>query len=271
MTQDTDMVLGVLHALEGVVELKGGEVLLTFQANEKEANEEDDEPELFKFAEKFDQQTRGQESERIEALVGAMAWIRQTGGSTMESMVNAFRQGTADVGGRDVRAPETSSMLFAVATIIEILLAKANVSNVSRLAVLGSIVARELNRQNERTRVFNEAVDEFRDGGNGYGSAPWYQDGEKTEKHQKAGGVVSRWGGPLQAELEAGLVRDLEKCKKAENESETKTEKRRDAYLDARQAWRDADEEWRRDRALRIWTSNELELVRGKRRRTTAR
>jgi hypothetical protein len=261
------MVLGVLHALEGVVEMKGGEVLLTFQANEKEANEED-EPELFEFAEKFDQQTRGQESERIEALVGAMAWIRQTGGSTMESMVNAFRQGTADVGGRDVRAPETSSMLFAVATIIEILLAKANVGDVSRLAVLGSVVARELNRQNECTRVFNEAVDEFRDGGNGYGSAPWYQDEEQAEKHQKSVGVVPRWAG---RELEAGLVRDLEKCKKAENESETKSEKRRDEYLDARQAWRDADEEWRHNKALRVWTSNELELVRRKRRRTTAR
>ena len=148
MTKDTDMVLGVLHALEGVVEMKGGEVLLTFQANEKEANEEDDEPELFKFAEKFDQQTRGQESERIEALVGAMAWIRRTGGSTMESMVNAFRQGTADVGGRDIRAPETSSMLFAVATIIEILLAKANVGDVSRLAVLGSVVASYLATNN---------------------------------------------------------------------------------------------------------------------------
>jgi hypothetical protein len=123
--------------------MKSGEVLLSFQASCKEANEEDNEPELFEFAEKFDEQTLGQESERIEALVGAMAWIRQTGGSTMESMVDAFRQGTADVGGRDVRAPEASSMNLFGATIIEILLAKANVGNVSLYVLLWVWVPRQ--------------------------------------------------------------------------------------------------------------------------------
>ena len=54
-------------------------------------------------------------------------------------------------GGRDGVEMETAPMAFVVATLLEVILAKANLSDVSCLAVLGRVVARELNKEKWRT------------------------------------------------------------------------------------------------------------------------
>ena len=116
-------------------------------------------------------------------------------------------------GGRDGVEMETAPMVFAVATLLEVILAKANLSDVSCLAVLGRVVARELNKEKWRTcltsrsATFSAAVAKLLDEGCGFGNDDWFENGEAEARAQEDADVVPNF---CSGNVEKGLALELE-------------------------------------------------------------
>ena len=81
---------------------------------------------------------------RVSTISICTSELNQCGGSTAGTMMGTINQGVADLIGLDGDALETVEMVYAVATLMEALLTKANLSEISRMAVLGRIVMREV-------------------------------------------------------------------------------------------------------------------------------
>lgn len=274
LTRDPSLILQVLHTAGGVVKCNNNGVAIRFEekGDAKEQNEGD--RDWFRLQNHF-KEAEGCPQRLEAALENAMEWTRLVGGSTMEMMGNTVRQGVIDLAGLDVADPETGSMLFAVTTLIEVLLAKFNLSDLGKLTVLGCVLAREFTLQEPEgalCEVFCRAVDKFQGNGHGFGSEPWYEAGMAVVQREDEQGIV-----PAQElfrsipRLVADLAQELEERTEAEIQSRTEMEQLKDAYVDAMHQWQDAKEEWVRKKALMRQVSNELGLVQKKRRRTRER
>jgi hypothetical protein len=206
---------------------------------------------------------------QVEALFDAMEAVCHVGGSTGRSMKHTFTQGLADLGGRDGVEMETAPMVFAVATLLELVLAKANLNEVSSLAVLGRVVARELNKRKwreslgSRSATFHAAVAKLLDEGCGFGNDDWFQNGEEEARAQEdAGDVPNLYSG----DVERGLALELEAKTVDERDAAAEMERRAQDLLDARSAHTDAANEAREAAEMRLEVQNELWVVRQKRR-----
>ena len=104
-------------------------------------------------------------------------------------------------------------MVFAVATLLEVVLAKANLNEVSSLAVLGRVVARELNKRKwrealgSRSATFHAAVAKLLDEGCGFGNDDWFQNGAEEARAQEDAGDIPN---PYSGDVERGLALELD-------------------------------------------------------------
>ena len=206
---------------------------------------------------------------QVEVLVEAIEGVSQAGGSTGGSMKEAFVQGVADLGGRDGVEMETAPMAFAVSTLLEAVLAKANLSDVCRLAVLGRVVAREINNQTWRTCVkarsatFSAVVESFLGGGCGFGDADWFENREAKVLAQKEAGVVLNLC-PL--DVEDGLAKKLQAKIVDKRDCRAEMERLARDLREARTAHTNAVDDARIAAAVRVEVQNELWIVRQRRR-----
>ena len=163
-------------------------------------------------------------------------------------------------------------MVFAVATLLEGILAKANLSDVSCLAVLGRVVARELNKEkwrtcvNARSATFAAAVAKLLDEGCGFGNDDWFENGEAEARAQEDAGVVPNF---CSGDVEKGLTLELEAKTAYEREYEAEMERRAQDLLDARTAHKGAVDDVRVAVEVRLEVQNDLWVVRQRRQLVT--
>ena len=208
--------------------------------------------------------------ERVGALTQSLVETSQAGGSTSASMLKTLRQGLADLSGRDGDKMETRAMVFALATVFELLLARANLSDVSKLAVVGRLVARELNSQkwgadaHTRSMVFSAALDHFLESGCGFGTADWFQSAEEVAEGSRQANCFPHY---FPESVEVDLEHELQDKIDEEAECKVAVDRCAEALATARGAHQKAVREARAAEALRIDVTNDLFVVRRKRRR----
>ena len=208
--------------------------------------------------------------EKVGALTLGLVETSQAGGSTRSSMLKTLRQGLADLSGRDGDKMETRAMVFALATVFEALLTKANLSDVSKLAVLGRVVARELNSQewcddaHRRSSIFSAAVDHFLESGCGFVEEGWFDEAEKVDENEKKANCFANF---FPEEVEVDLEQELQEKIDDEAECQGAVDRCTEALVNARSAHGKALREARAAEAVRIDVANDLFVVRRKRRR----
>jgi len=277
LVTSSDLALEVLEANKGSTRSYPGSLAIRFDSDAPDAYEGDD----LEMANVISAFTRVEwtggtqfEEEQVDALVKCMESVSQTGGSTCAAVGTAVRQGLSDMAGRSGADIETRALAFAVSAIMEAVLAKANLNEVTRLGVLGRVVARQLAGQDwngdslNRTAAFSEAVGRFLDGGCGFGGATWFEVGQQQVAADTAVNLVPNF---YPASLENDLVQELDEKRADEREKRVEEAKTGDALAQARSDHRVAAEEARFARTLRVTVANELLLVRRKRRRSKAR
>ena len=164
---------------------------------------------------------------------------------------------------------ETAPMVFAVATLLEVVLAKANLNDVSCLAVLGRVVTREMNKKKwrdclgARSKTFYAAVAKLLDEGCGFGNDDWFPNGEEEARAQEDAGNVPNF---CSGDVEKGLALELEAKTVDERDAAAEMERRAQDLLDARTAHKDAVNEARVAAEVLLEVQNELWVVRQKRR-----
>ena len=172
-------------------------------------------------------------------------------------------------GGRDGVDMETAPMVFAVATLLEVVLAKANLNDVSSLAVLGRVVARELNKRKwreclgSRSATFHAAVAKLLDEGCGFGNDDWFQNGAEEARAQEDAGDVPN---PYPSNVERGLALELDAKAADERDAAAEMERLARDLVDVRSAHKVAADEAREAAEMRLEVQNELWVVRQKRR-----
>ena len=208
--------------------------------------------------------------EKVGALTLGLVETSQAGGSTRSSMLKTLRQGLADLSGRDGDKMETRAMVFALATVFEALLTKANLSDVSKLAVLGRVVGRELNSQewcddaHRRSSIFSAAVDHFLESRCGFFEEGWFDEAEKADENEKKDNCFANF---FPEEVEVDLEQELQEKIDEEAECQGAVDRCTEALVNARSAHGKALREARAAEAVRIDVANDLFVVRRKRRR----
>ena len=171
-------------------------------------------------------------------------------------------------------ALETIEMVYAVATLMEALLTKANLSEISRLAVLGRIVMREVGGQTwgkdaqTRNALFSASVERGLDTGCGFSTDDWFEAGEATVAANVAANVVPLF---VPGDVRVGLEEELQLLVGEEDDAQRKLDSASDALEVARRAQEKAWDEAQEAEMRRVVVTNELFVAQNKRRRTGER
>ena len=208
---------------------------------------------------------------RVATISICTAELNVCGGSTAVKMKGTINQGVADLVGLDGDALETIEMVYAVATLMEALLTKANLSEISRLAVLGRIVMREVGGQTwgkdaqTRNALFSASVERGLDTGCGFSTDDWFEAGEAAVAADVAANVVPLF---VPGDVRVGLEDELQLLVGEEDDAQRKPDSMSNALEEARRAQEKAWDEAQEAEMRRVIVTNELFLARNKRRRT---
>ena len=208
--------------------------------------------------------------EKVGALTLSLVETSQVGGSTRSSMLKTLRQGLADLSGRDGDKMETRAMVFALATVFELLLARSNLSDVSKLAVLGRVVARDLNIQewcadaHGRSSIFSAAVDHFLESECGFYNADWFHKAEEAAENERKANCFANY---FPENVVVDLEQELQDKIDDEVECQSAVDRCAETLANVRSAHLKVVREARAAEALRIDVTNDLFVVRRKRRR----
>ena len=208
---------------------------------------------------------------RVSTISICTSELNQCGGSTAGTMMGTINQGVADLIGLDGDAIETVEMVHAVATLMEALLTKANVSEISRLAILGRIVMRELGGQTwgkdaqTRNALLSSSVQRGFDAGCGFSTDDWFESGEAAVAEDMRANVVPLF---VPGDVRVGLEDELQLLVGEEEDAQKKLDSMSNALEEARRAQEKAWDEAQEAEMRRVIVTNELFLAQNKRRRT---
>ena len=211
---------------------------------------------------------------RVATISICTAELNKCGGSTAGTMKGTINQGVADLVGLDGDALETIEMVYAVATFMEALLTKANLSEISRLAVLGRIVMREVGGQTwgkdaqTRNALFSASVERGLDTGCGFSTDDWFEAGEAAVAANVAANVVPLF---VPGDVRVGLEEELQLLVGEEDDAQRKLDSASDALEVARRAQEKVWDEAQEAEMRRVVVTNELFVAQNKRRRTGER
>ena len=198
---------------------------------------------------------------RVSTISICTSELNQCGGSTAGTMKGTINQGVADLVGLDGDALETIEMVYDVATLMEALLTKANLSEISRLAVLGRIVMRELGGQTwgkdaqTRNALFSVSVERGLDTGCGFSTDDWFEAGEAAVAADVAANVVPLF---VPGDVRVGLEDEFQLLVGEEDDAQRKLDSMSNALEEARRAQEKAWDEAQEAEMRRVIVTNEL-------------